>query len=217
VRAASELGLPVQIYRPALISTSRTGAGDENDVLVRLLSFMISHGIAVDSRNQLSVLPADIAAANIAAIFSGRRPPGGTLHVVVDEYYSIAELTRTIAREHGYPMAHMDIPSFISEMNRLCRPHEPLYPLLDFFNRSADKIAAMQLKRYRNDVYRATRDASAGSLPDPSLEETAACLVGFMQSRDLIPRPPSASHGRPASELSGPAATSRSATPRASA
>jgi thioester reductase-like protein len=215
VRKAGELGLPVQIYRPALLSTSMGGAGDESDVLIRLLAFMINHGIAVDSKNQLSIVPADIAAANIAAIFGDRSRLGRTFNVTVDDYYNITDLTQLISRRYGYPMMHQPIPEFIVTMNRLCKPHEPLYPLLDFFNRSASKIAAMQLKRYRNDAYRKARTTLPSALPDPTLEETISCLVTFMQRKGLISRSPSEPSGRLAWAHSGPRATSRSDAPPA--
>lgn len=65
VLAAEARGLPVQIYRPSLISASSSGIGDCNDIAIRLLSFMINQGIAVETANQLSLIPADVAAANI--------------------------------------------------------------------------------------------------------------------------------------------------------
>jgi len=59
---------------------------------------MINHGIAVNALNQLSFLPADVAAANIAAIVAQRRASPGTLHVTVDGYYNMVDVTRMVAR-----------------------------------------------------------------------------------------------------------------------
>ena len=186
VLAAEKKGLKVRIYRPSLISASSDGVGDPNDVAVRLLAFMINHGIAVDTRNQVSILPVDVAADNIAAIFKNRDSVARTLHITADGYYNIADLTRLVSEEHGYGFTYFDIPSFIDEMNRRCTKDDPLYPLLDFFNRSASKIAAMQLKRYRNDRYREARVRSGIGRSDPPLKDTVSYLIAYMHRQGLI-------------------------------
>ena len=73
VFAAEKQGLKVRVYRPSFISASTDGVGSKDDIAIRLLAFMINHGIAVNARNQISFLPADIAADNIAAIFKQRQ------------------------------------------------------------------------------------------------------------------------------------------------
>jgi thioester reductase-like protein len=189
VLAAQKRGLDARIYRPSLISASTEGAGDRNDVAIRLLAFMINHGIAVDTTNQVSILAADVAADNIAAIVAQRDVPARTFHVTVDGYYNMADLTRLLTREHGYLFTYYDIPGFIDEMNRRCTKADPLYPLLDFFNRSASKIAAMQLKRYRNDRYHEAKQRSASGRADPTLADTASYLVAFLREQGLIREP----------------------------
>jgi hypothetical protein len=129
-------------------------------------------------------VPADVAAHNIAAIAARASTPG-TFHVTADEYYTMADITRTITREYGYPFDYYDIPSFIGEMNRRCRRSDPLYPLLEFFNRSAAKIAAMQLKRYSSAAYVAGRD-SCGGVRHPSLSDTVRPLMRFLLDSGLI-------------------------------
>jgi hypothetical protein len=143
--------------------------------------------VAVETRNQISILPADVAADDIAAIVNCPNGVARTMHVTVDDYFSIADLTRAITRDHGYRFTYHDIPSFIGEMNRRCTRDDPLYPLLDFFNRSASKIAAMQLKRYSNDAYREARARSGATRVHPTLAETVANLVAYMRREGLIP------------------------------
>jgi thioester reductase-like protein len=186
VLAAARQGLNVRVYRPSLISASSAGVGDRNDVAIRLLSFMINHEIAVDTTNQVSILPADIAADNIAAIFSDRDAAGRAFHVTVDEYYNMIDLTGLITREYGYAFTYYDIPDFIEEMNRRCTKEDPMYPLLDFFNRSASKISAMQLKRYRNDEYHNARERSGMGRSDPALKDTMSFMMSYMLSKGLI-------------------------------
>ena len=98
------------------------------------------------------------------------------------------DVTRVIAREYGYSFKYFDIPEFVGEMNRLCTRDDVLYPLVDFFNRSHPKIAAMQDKRYNNDAYRRARIAGGGGRKDPVLADTVAYIMKFMLGEGLIPR-----------------------------
>ena len=179
-------GLDVRIYRPSLISVSTQGAGDSNDVAIRMLAFMIRHGIAVDTPNQLSIVAADVIARNVVGISRLERGVSPAFHVTADHYYSMTELTRVISRDFGYSFKYYDIPSFIDELNRLCSPTDPVYPLLDFFNRSADKIAAMRLKRYSSVAYQHARGRLRDPAADPSLSQTAGYLVRYLLERGLI-------------------------------
>ena len=190
--AAEARGLKVRIYRPSLISPSADGVGSTDDIGIRLLAFMITHAVAVDARNQISFLPVDVAAHNIATLFAQRDLPGTTFHVTVDEYYNMADVAREITRAHGYPFTYYPIPEFVAEMNRRSTKDDPIYPLLDFFNRSHPKIAAMSEKRYNNDGYRRARDRSGAGLHDPPLSATVAYLVAFALREGLIPPPPHA-------------------------
>ncbi len=172
VYAAGKQGLRIRVYRPSLISASSDGIGGRDDISVRLLSFMIQHGVAVNARNQISFLPVDVAAHNIAAIFSQRETRAETFHVTVDDYYNMADVTRTITRDFGYPFTYYDIPEFVEQMNRRCTREDLLYPLVDFFNAAQHKVAAMQHKRYCNEEYRRARAATGTARPDPSLDQT---------------------------------------------
>jgi len=186
VLASRGQGLTASVYRPSLISASTGGVGSRDDIAIRLLAFMIKQGIAVDARNQVSFVPADVAADNIAAIFNGRHGIGGTFHVTSDTYYNMGDITRLITAEFGYPFAYFDVPRFVTEINRRCGPDDPLYPLVDFFNRSHRKIAAMQHKRYRSDRYREAREKSGAGRRDPPLRETVSSIITFMRREGLI-------------------------------
>jgi thioester reductase-like protein len=188
VLAARSQGVDARIYRPAFVSASTGGMGHPADVALRVLAFMINHGIAVDTANQLSILPADVAGDNIAAIIGQDDPPARTFHVTTD-YYNIVDLTRVLTAEHAYDFIYYDIPCFIAEMNRRCAKTDPLYPLLDFFNGSAARIASMQLKRYSNRDYREARARSRGGRADPALSATVASIVSYLQTQGLVRRP----------------------------
>jgi hypothetical protein len=107
---------------------------------------------------------------------------------VTTDYYNIVDLTQVLTAEHGYDFIYHDIPGFIAEMNRRCAKTDPLYPLLDFFNGSAARIAAMQLKRYSNRGYREAR-ALSGGRADPALSTTVGSIVSYLRSQGLVRRP----------------------------
>ena len=188
--AAEKQGLKVRVYRPSLLSASTGGVGSRDDIAVRLLAFMIKYGVAVKAENQISFLPADIAADTIARIFAQRQTAATTYHVTVDGYYNMMDVTEVIAREYGYTFEYFEIPDFIGQMNRLCTKEDPVYPLLDFFNRSHEKLAAMQHKRYNNEQYQQARAASGHGRCEPPLVETVRYLVDFMLGEGMITLPP---------------------------
>ncbi len=188
--AAQRQGLDVRIYRPSLISPTSAGFGSQDDILVRTMAFMIEHGIAADALNQLSLLPADLIADHIVALMDLPAEAGsGCGHVfnmTADDYYNLTDIARVLTERYGYQFDYHDIPSFAEEMNRRCTPRDPIYPLVDFLVRSADKIAAMRDKRYGNTQYRHARSLAKVRVREPALTETVENLVRFLRSERLI-------------------------------
>lgn len=180
--AAEKQGLKVRVYRPSFITASAQGVASSDDIVIRLLAFMIDEGIAVNAQNQISFLPVEVVANNIAAIFRQPLKTARTFHVTADDYYNLADITRLITCEYGYQFVYHDIRPFVAELKRRCTPDNLLYPLLDFFNRSQERIAAMQRKRYNNENYRAARDDNA----DPPLQDVVAHVMSYMLREGLI-------------------------------
>jgi thioester reductase-like protein len=184
--AAQRQGLDVRIYRPSLISPTRAGFGSQEDIWVRIMAFMIEHGLAVNAHNQLSLLPADLVADHIVALMGLPAEAGAVFNVTADDYYNVMDITRVLSERHGYRFAYHDIPSFSEQVNRRCAPRDPLYPLVDFLTRSADKIAAMRDKRYDNTQYKHARALAKARLREPALTDTVDDLVRFLRSERLI-------------------------------
>ena len=84
---ARSRGLSARIFRPALVSPSVTGGGNNFDIAVRLVAFMVNHGIGVDTLNQVSFVPADIVANNIVAISTTPGTANQTYHVVAGRLF----------------------------------------------------------------------------------------------------------------------------------
>jgi thioester reductase-like protein len=186
VFAARRAGLPTRIFRPALITPSLAGGGNNFDIAIRLLAFMIKHGIGVDTLNQVSFVPGDVTANNIVAIASLQETIGRTFHVVRDEYSNMIDVTNIIHAQMGRRFQLFPLRDFVPEVIRRCTKEDILYPLLDFLIGSVDNISAMEFKRYDNSGYKQARNSSPWGKADPSFEATVGGILGFMQKTGLV-------------------------------
>jgi thioester reductase-like protein len=186
VEDARDKGLSVRIFRPALVSPSVSGGGNNFDIAVRLVAFMVNHGIGVDALNQVSFVPADIVANNIVAISTSPGTDNKTYHVVRDDYANMLDITGLITKSTGRQFEIFGISDFVPELIRRCRKEDLLFPLLDFLVGSVDNITAMEFKRYDNSGYQAARDASAWGKADPSLDDTVDGILKFMFRKGII-------------------------------
>ena len=186
VADARSRGLSTRIFRPALVSPSVSGGGNNFDIAVRLVAFMVNHGIGVDALNQVSFVPADVLANNIVAISTTPGTANKTYHVVRDDYANMLDITGLITRSTGRKFEIFSITDFVPELIRRCRKEDLLFPLLDFLVGSVDNITAMEFKRYESSSYQEARDASAWGVPDPSLEDTVDGILKFMHRKGII-------------------------------
>ena len=186
VHDARRLGLNTRIFRPALVSPSVTGGGNNFDIAVRLVAFMVNHGIGVDALNQVSFVPADITANNIVAIATTPGTANKTYHVTRDDYANMLDITGLITQATGRQFEIFSLPDFVPELIRRCRKEDLLFPLLDFLVGSVNNISAMEFKRYDSSCYQAARNASAWGKPDPSLEDTVNGILKFMYRKGII-------------------------------
>ena len=183
---ARNRGLSARIFRPALVSPSVTGGGNNFDITVRLVAFMVNHGIGVDTLNQVSFVPADIVANNIVAISTTPGTANKTYHVTRDDYSNMMDITGLITKATGRQFETFSLPDFVPELIRRCRKEDLLFPLLDFLVGSVDNISAMEFKRYDSSSYQMARDASVWGKADPSLEDTVNGILKFMYRKGII-------------------------------
>ena len=186
VMDACRRGLTTRIFRPALVSPSIAGGGNNFDIAVRLVAFMVNHGIGVDALNQVSFVPADITANNIVAISTTPGTENKTYHVTRDDYANMLDITGLITKATGRQFEIFSLPDFVPELIRRCGKEDLLFPLLDFLVGSVDNISAMEFKRYDSSTYQAARDRSAWGKPDPSLEDTVTGILKFMTRKGII-------------------------------
>ncbi len=186
VQEAIGRGLDARIYRPSLITASRRGHYVREDLLVRVLSYMIRHKLSVDALNQLSFLPVDVCAQNIVSLARLDNPGTRVFHLTADHYYSMQMACQRITDRCGYAFKYVDIESFINHMNRHCGPDDILFPLLVFFRTNRHKINLMRNKRYDNANYRAARAKSDQILPEPDLVDTMEWIIQFLQREKIV-------------------------------
>jgi len=186
VMDAMNHGLKARIFRPALITPSINGGGYNFDISIRLLAFMINHGIGVDALNQVSFTPADIAANNIVAISNLPDTINRTYHVTRDRYANMVDITNIIGKLTDRKFEIFKLPQFVPEVINRCTKDDLLFPLLDFLVRSVDNISSMEFKRYDSSNYQQARNASKWGKQDPSLEDTVNGILLFLQNKGII-------------------------------
>jgi thioester reductase-like protein len=186
VRDAMQRGLNARIFRPALLTPSLDGGGYNFDISIRLLAFMINHGIGTTAQNQVSFCPADLAADNIVAISRIPGSVGATYHVTRDDFASMTDVTTILAKLTGGTFRNYPLKTFVPEVIERCHSGDILFPLLEFLVRSVDNITAMEFKRYDNSQYRKYRDASDYGKADPPLHDVVLGMLRFMRKQNLV-------------------------------
>jgi thioester reductase-like protein len=183
---AMKKGLDARIFRPALISPSIQGEGYNFDISVRLLVFMINHGIDTLAQNQVSFTPADLGANNIVAISNIKESIGKTFHVTRDEYSSMQDVTQILAKLADVNFEHFNLKDFVPEVVARCTKKDLLFPLLNFLVKSIDNISSMEFKRYDNSNYQNYRNMSEWGRQDESLTEVVTGIYTFIRRHSLI-------------------------------
>jgi thioester reductase-like protein len=189
VLQAREQGIDARIYRPAFLTASTAGFGHSTDIVVRLLSFMIKYGVAFNTDIQLSFMPVDIAAHNIAAVMtSSAKPQEPVLHVTIDEYFNMVDLTTQISKDIGTLFRYVDMEEFSREMKRLSSVADPIFPMVDFVVRSHSKVVVMEHKRYRNTAFRLALEHSGAGVPDASLQQIVSFILAHLRAGGMLPQ-----------------------------
>jgi thioester reductase-like protein len=186
VEDAAKKGLMTRIFRPALVTPSVPGGGNNIDIAIRLLAFMFNHGIGVDALNQVSFVPADVAANNIVAISNLPETVNGTYHVTRDDYANMVDITNIITNLTGQPFELFKLPKFVPEVIKRCTKNDLLFPLLDFLTGSVNSISSMEFKQYDSSSFQKARNMSKWGKSDPSLEDTVRGILRYMKKKGIV-------------------------------
>jgi thioester reductase-like protein len=184
--AMDNKGLKGRVFRPALISPSVDGGGSNFDISIRLLAFMLNHGIDVNTQNQVSFTPADIGANNIVAISNQPDSINRTFHVTNDRYANMMHITEQMTLLTGQTFTRYDLKKFVPEIINRCTKDDLLFPLLDFLVGSVENISAMEFKLYSSENYKTFRNSSKWGIQDPNLTEIVGGILTFMQSKGIV-------------------------------
>jgi thioester reductase-like protein len=183
---AMKHGLKARVFRPALISPSIHGEGYNFDISIRLLAFMLKHGIGTLAQNQVSFTPANLGAHNIVAICQESDSLGLTFHVTRDQYASMGDITQILGQLTGKAFQAFSLKDFVPEVVGRCQKDDLLFPLLNFLVKSVDNISSMEFKLYSNANYRKFRQASPQGVEDPSLSEVVQGILTFMLNHHIV-------------------------------
>ena len=136
VRQAGERGLPVRIYRPALISGhSVTGAFNRDDLICALVRGCVAMGTAPDLDWNLDCEPVDRVAASIVRLSRARGP---VFHLGHERPRHWRECVLWM-RMYGYDVRLVSYHEWLRQLERETRPAtaggaaHPLRPLRSFF------------------------------------------------------------------------------------
>jgi len=182
---AFEKGLSGRIFRPALITPSQIGNASSMDITLMLFAFMINHSVSCSAKNQMSLMPVDIVAQHIIGIAKQTASINKTFHLTAD-YTNLPSITQILSRLLKQDFELVTVHQFTATMTKRCTPRDPIYPLLDFFVRSADCIAAMEFKRYEKVNYEKYLKESAFSSDEVVLEKTIMGILQYLQEAGII-------------------------------
>ena len=178
-------GLCVRTFRPALVSPSVTGGGNNFDIAVRLVAFMVNHGIGVDALNQVSFVPADVVANNIVAISTTPGTENKTYHVVRDDYANMMDITNLITRLTGRQFEIFSITDFVRAHPSLPQGRSAL-PAARLPGRLGRQHLLHGVQTLRQHLLSAGSRRLHLGVPEPSLEETVSGILKFMNRKGII-------------------------------
>ena len=163
VTIARSRGIPVCIYRPALITGhSQTGVWNTDDVLCRAIKSSIELGAAPDAEARLNMIPVDYVSKAVVHLSRQGNALGRVFHLAHSRPVSWMELVASI-RSFGYPIQPIPYDKWRAQLVELGRFKESAaYFLLPLFSLNLSQVGP-----------RIVRD-----IPDFDCQNTLAGLAG---------------------------------------
>ncbi len=183
---AQRRGLPVNVFRPSLLTAATTGSFVREDLVSRFFSYLVRHGLRPTCSNQLSLIPADIAAQNMVAVSLHAATSPGTYHVTANDYYNMGDACDCITRCYGYKMDPCSLDEFVDHVNANCTRDDPLFPLVPFINRNFNRLSEMADKRYVTANFQSALQRAAGTCPEPRLDKTMRLIIDYLREAGMV-------------------------------
>ncbi|HVJ88540.1 MAG TPA: amino acid adenylation domain-containing protein [Labilithrix sp.] len=161
---AKELGLPVRVYRPGFImGDSRTGAGNADDFVGRVVRGMIQSGACPDlPRQRKEFVPVDFVSQGILAIAARADTEGRAFHLVPPDSTRSMDVNdfHELIRQCGYALENLSYKDWCERLMDECRTQDN--PICSLIPMLCDQV---YMQRTCWEMYEGmpTYDASAAS------------------------------------------------------
>ena len=182
---SEELGVPIQIYRPAMVTASSENQYTDKDIVARSLVYLLNHHVTINLPNQISFMPVDETAEDIIAISLLEDSKHKVYHLAA-EYANLPMICQYITEQYHYPFNSMSLVEFNAHLQHHATEQDLIYPLVSFFNNHYKKIAKMDNKRYcRNNYLEAKKLITTEPYSTP-LHKTLDFIMNYLQNNKLI-------------------------------
>lgn len=164
VMIAQSRGIPVSIYRPALITgQSQTGVWNTDDVLCKVLKTAIEVGYAPEGEGTLNLIPVDYVSRAVVHISKQQEALGKTFHLANCQWVSWRQMV-TWTRTLGYPLQPLPYHAWRAQILRRGRSQESTaYYLMPLFSMSLAEAGPDMAKSVLQFDAQNTRAALAGT------------------------------------------------------
>ena len=164
VTLAQSRGVPVSIYRPALITGhSDTGVWNTDDVLCRAIKSSIELGVAPEAEARLNMIPVDYVSKAIAHLSTRDSSLGRVFHLAHSQPVAWGELVEWI-RSFGYPIQPISYDQWRAQLLELGRVKEnAAHFLLPLFSLSLTRAGPRIVRNIPDFDCQNTLDGLAGT------------------------------------------------------
>lgn len=100
VWSAGDQGIPVRIYRPAMLTASGKRQCSSDDIVTALFVYLINHEIFIDIPNQISLLPVDVFSKRLVALSLLKDPPNQSFMLTMP-YENFPRICDSMTRQFG--------------------------------------------------------------------------------------------------------------------
>jgi thioester reductase-like protein len=175
VKAASDRGLPINIYRLGRISGhSQTGVFNPNDFLYRLIIGCVELGSIPDVEMMQDIVPIDYAVSAIIHLSQQQASWGNAFHVTHPQPVS-TNLFFAKLRSLGYPLPEIPYQQWHQQLLNIAanNPKHALYPLVALLSaaRSNAPTPESEVTRVKFDCQNTLDGLSDKSITCPAIDD----------------------------------------------
>ncbi len=136
---AQSRGIPVSVYRPAMISGhSQTGISQSNDLFCRVFKGMMQMGVAPDLDRMMHIVPVDYVSKAIIHLSLQPESLGQAFHLINPRPMHFSTMMQAIYRL-GYPMRLVPYGVWLAHLRNLDEAQDnALQPLVSLLTEQAD-------------------------------------------------------------------------------